>query len=298
MGGSTTILSNTHGPSLVEYEWGCGTVLLNTLIYGWQGPPQPESGIAAENLINYADFLELLFAAVPDNFGYVADCLAFNLRDISASGTAVSLLDEEISPAIGIPFNFNFYGKEVSELFIGSNGFVYMGSVSGSTGCCNGQALPTGSTPNGLIGGFWIDLDPPAGGTIRYELLGTAPNRELVVGFYDIHNWPSPGATVTFEIILHEGSYNIELQYGSSTSDGTIASVGIENFDGSDGLQVAYGPGLTLYNQAVLIWHPCPYKLGGDVNFDCRNNLLDLAISASNWLVDCLATPSHAGCVP
>lgn len=57
-GGATTILSNTDGPSLIEYSWGCGQVIVNTLAYGWTGAGTPESGPAAENLINYADFLD------------------------------------------------------------------------------------------------------------------------------------------------------------------------------------------------------------------------------------------------
>jgi len=50
--GSIVVLTNSNGPSWVEYGWGSGRVILNTLTYGWgsngaKGNPQ-------NNLINYA----------------------------------------------------------------------------------------------------------------------------------------------------------------------------------------------------------------------------------------------------
>lgn len=43
---------------------------------------------------------------------------------------------------------------------------------------------------------------------------------------------------------------------------------------------------------------PCPYYLVGDLNDDCRVDLLDVATWAANWLIDCNTTPEHAACVP
>lgn len=48
---STTILSNTDGVSLVEYQYGSGRVLLTTVTFGWAG-----TGIAIDNWINYSAF--------------------------------------------------------------------------------------------------------------------------------------------------------------------------------------------------------------------------------------------------
>lgn len=41
----------------------------------------------------------------------------------------------------------------------------------------------------------------------------------------------------------------------------------------------------------------CGYTLVGDVNGDCKYDLLDFAILASYWLSNCLANPSDPGCV-
>jgi len=42
----------------------------------------------------------------------------------------------------------------------------------------------------------------------------------------------------------------------------------------------------------------CPYALAGDANNDCKVDMLDLALMAQNWLVDCVHSPTHPACVP
>ncbi len=55
LAGTTTVLSNTDGPSFVEYQYGNGSVLLNTLTYGWG--TNGARGPALDNLINYSVFV-------------------------------------------------------------------------------------------------------------------------------------------------------------------------------------------------------------------------------------------------
>lgn len=42
----------------------------------------------------------------------------------------------------------------------------------------------------------------------------------------------------------------------------------------------------------------CPYKLAGDTNCDCVNNLLDFAESVATWLIDCSVMPADPACEP
>lgn len=41
----------------------------------------------------------------------------------------------------------------------------------------------------------------------------------------------------------------------------------------------------------------CEYYLAGDLNFDCKVDLNDLAVLASNWLVDCNFDPENPACI-
>ena len=174
----------------------------------------------------------------PDGFGYVAYKINGNLRDISSEEIFVQLGDDQVSAAIPIPFNFLFYGISYHEVFISSNGFITFNAneVDGYNG---GDAVPNALHPNNFIAGFWEDLNPSAGG-VGYASTGDEGSREFVVSFTEVPHF-GVGFPVTFQIIIHEGSNDIELQYGLANSDGGTHSVGIENTDGTDGLQIAYG---------------------------------------------------------
>lgn len=42
----------------------------------------------------------------------------------------------------------------------------------------------------------------------------------------------------------------------------------------------------------------CAFRLIGDLNGDCAVNLLDLAMMAHNWLINCKTEPTNAACLP
>ena len=173
----------------------------------------------------------------------------YDFEDISTTGTAVPLSDNQVSGAVPIGFTFNYYEQDYADLYIGSNGFLTV-LPSQLNGCCSGQALPDSSSPNGTIAGWWTDLCPASGcsngiGSIHYETLGTAPNRRFIVQFTNVPYCCSGPATVTMQYKLFEGRNIIEMHYEliSMHQAGRVHSVGIENQDGSAGLQYHLGRG-------------------------------------------------------
>ena len=48
---------------------------------------------------------------------------------------------------------------------------------------------------------------------------------------------------------------------------------------------------------AIGTFNLCSYYLVGDVNFDCAVDLVDFALMAANWLVDCNADSSDPACI-
>jgi hypothetical protein len=145
---------------------------------------------------------------------------------------------------------------------ISSNGFITFNNSS-ADGCCSGQPLPTvpftANVPSNIVAGLWTDLNNPQG-NIRYETLGVPGSLEFVVGFYNDQFCCGSGVANTFEMILHEGSNAIELQYGTLgvSPSGLIVSSGIENDGGTIGLQVFNGVSGTteqaaLQNRGFLI---------------------------------------------
>ncbi len=169
----------------------------------------------------------------------VDDTVPYNFEDISATGNALTLSDDQVSAPIPLGFTFNFYGTDYTAIHVGSNGFLTV--LGGQTsGCCSGQPIPTAGSPNGIIAGWWENLDPPAGGGVTYQMLGSAPNRYFIVQFTDIQHFPS-GTPVTFQYKLFEGSNEIEVHYLTAASDGGTHAAGVENQTGTLGTQYFLG---------------------------------------------------------
>jgi hypothetical protein len=158
--------------------------------------------------------------------------------DISSTGTEVILSESDVSPVLPLGFDFNFYGNTYDEFYISSKGFITF-SDDGDDGCCGGQIIPDSGTPNNLIAFNWDDLDPESGGTIRYETIGTAPNRILIVDFDDIAHYEDPQGT-TVQLKLFEIDNRIEIHTIDSPEFGIEKTQGIEN---SDGTQAVVVPG-------------------------------------------------------
>jgi hypothetical protein len=132
-----------------------------------------------------------------------------------------------LSSALPIGFTFLFYGNSYTNFYISSNGLISFDSAAGS-GCCSGQFLPDINQPNNIIACAWEDLYPPAGGTISYSTIGTAPNRILIVNFSNIQHF-SIGNPVTSQILLYEGTNIIDIHTTAMPSDGGSHTMGIEN---------------------------------------------------------------------
>ena len=161
--------------------------------------------------------------------------------DISTSTNTVSLDDDDNSSALPIGFDFNFYGITYSDFYISSNGFISFVGDDDNTA----QALPDSSSPNNLIALAWEDLDPsqggqPAANVIRYQTVGSAPNRILVVEYFEVEHYDGPNEKVTTQAQLYEGSNRIEIHTTNmpGDEDGDEHTMGIENADGTLGLAV------------------------------------------------------------
>ena len=128
----------------------------------------------------------------------------------TGAGNIINLGDDDVSNMLPIGFLFSFYGNYYTEFAIGSNGFITFDNTANIQGCCAGQMLPNSSNPNNLIAGAWEDLNPPAGGTIKYFNSGTFPFEKLVIQFTNIPHAPARDS-VTFEIVLYETTNFIEI---------------------------------------------------------------------------------------
>jgi hypothetical protein len=86
-----------------------------------------------------------------------------------------------------------------------------------------------------LIAGIWDDLDGKTTGKVYYKQEATNLLFSMITGRV---NSASTGP-FTWQFVIHKNG-KIMLYYKTITGTSTSATVGIENHNGTDGLQVAY----------------------------------------------------------
>ncbi|MGC9336441.1 MAG: hypothetical protein ACP5JJ_20070 [Anaerolineae bacterium] len=195
-----------------------------------QAPQEPDSPLSMQA------------SGGPDAFGYTWDDDATYGWVDTSGGTEIPLRDDEWSGPFNIGFTFNFYGQDYTRFYVDSNGYIGFDDTQTASYYANTR-LPNASRPSGLIAPFWDDFDPSEAGTVRYQVLGNAPNRYLVVEWDAVPFYYSPDAQ-TFQVILYQGSNDIKFQYPDTRQgdcgDGRYATVGVENLDGTIGLEYLY----------------------------------------------------------
>ncbi len=158
-----------------------------------------------------------------------------------------------------IGFDFDFFGVTHDVFWVSSNGLVMFGS--GSNAFSN-VSIPDGGRPDNYIAPFWDDLIIDATGDIMYQTIGTDSNRKLVIQFNNMSFWGADLLLGTFQVILHEGSNNIQIQYrsivdlSSDRASGGEATVGLENDDGSAGVLCSYNTAGYIYSGRAILFTP------------------------------------------
>jgi len=146
----------------------------------------------------------------------------------STAGTSVTLGDDSNVGPFNIGFNFEFYGQTFSQFRICTNGFITFGDPSGRY---SPGSFPNSSAPNGVVAAYWTDLYPSNGYYMRYQTVGTTPNRQLIVSAH-LTWYSNRNAWVDYQIILFEGTNKVQT---TITSQGwtSIATQGVENHSGT-----------------------------------------------------------------
>jgi len=191
----------------------------------------------------------------PDDYGYTwidsdePGGPTYDWVEISGVGTALSLGDDDYEE-VSLPFTFNFYGQDKTTVKISSNGYLTFG---GDGTDYSNDPIPDSLDPNDFIAPFWDDLDPDYGSQGEIYYYYDTANQRFIVEYKEVQHFPS-GNPETFEVILYaDGSTVYQYQ---TVSNVTSCTVGIENSDGSDGLQVVYNSSYLHDGLAVKILRP------------------------------------------
>lgn len=182
------------------------------------------------------------------------------------AGTTVALGDDQYSGVIPIGFNFCFDNSTYSNLLISSNGYITFntGGAWGYSPWSIGAAIPSASDPTEAIMATWMDLYPPGGGTISYQVLGSAPNRRFVVSWNAVPFYSCWSTVLNAQVKLYETTNCIEILLENKQVcvgwNGGYGIEGIHNAVGTQALVIAgrnYPTQWTAMNDAYQISPTC-----------------------------------------
>jgi hypothetical protein len=170
----------------------------------------------------------------PDPFGYTyvdnnePGGPMFDWIEISATGQDLGLSDDSDIFPVDLPFTFNFYGVDYTQIAVGSNGVAYF--VDQYLGLGN-ACLPSdgGYGIWDFIAGQWDDLNPSSNGAVYYEAVNYKGQNVAVVEWYQV---PLYGGSnnMTWEIVLFPNG-SVLLQYLTMNGEtGSGATVGLQGY--------------------------------------------------------------------
>jgi gliding motility-associated-like protein/uncharacterized repeat protein (TIGR02059 family) len=173
-----------------------------------------------------------------------------------------------------IPFTFTFFGNSYTSFWVSDNGLVMFGDPAAQYN--TSAPIPTAAAPNNYIAAFWDTLKIDGTGKILYTTIGTAPNRKTVIQYRNMGFYPDPVYMGTFSVILYETSNDIQVQYRQivdsreGKSRGADATIGLENSDGSAGVQYAYRNSAAITSKQAIRFTPSggTYNINGSAIFE------------------------------
>jgi len=180
----------------------------------------------------------------------------YNWVDISHTGTVVTGLTDDVSVGpYPIGFDFPFYGKEYQTFHISSNGFLLIGDAAKGYEW-NNLRIPDVRPPNNIIAWFWDDL-LPLHASVHYQNI----DNKLIVQIENVERYQGAGSIGAQIIMYANGSIVIQYKTISDTFNIDSCTVGIENEDGTKGLEILFNSNKLHENLAIKIFkdHACPW---------------------------------------
>lgn len=178
-------------------------------------------------------------------------------------------------------FSFRFGGTSYSSVRVYSNGILaFPTDTSGFHRDYTSQALPitaaasqtvpsgcSNTTPRNIMLVYWRDIvagtaNNTNGAAIKYEMLGSSPNRRFVISWVAVKLYGSSGTAVryNFQVVLRESASGVngifEYRYTNGSSDGSGAAVGVQ-LSTTDYTEYSYNQQfIDTTNGTTITWYP------------------------------------------
>ncbi|MFD6140903.1 carboxypeptidase regulatory-like domain-containing protein [Promicromonospora sp. NPDC060271] len=209
----------------------------------------------ADVVVDGAKDVPVEITAVTDDFGY--SC-ATSTGDYRQGDTKTSLTGDDAQTSLDLPFAFPFYGESYDTAFVTSNG--HLNFLAATTSYANGP-IPSSAAPNAALYPFWDDLLIDAESGLYTGTTTVDGEDAFVLEWRNVRKYSPASDRLNFSVTLVADGTAI-FGYGdvtdTDTAKGSSASIGIENANGTVGMQysnntAAISSGLTItYTAPVL----------------------------------------------
>lgn len=222
----------------LDVSYCAGVDVIDTLV-----PSIPGGTFSGPGIINGNEFSSAAAGGGTHTITYSYDTMLYysvnefiGLDTVPGSGSGTtytfSSVDESLSDPIEIGFNFDFFGTAYDSFIVSTNGWLSFDLTTTSSDLSN-DVLPSTNGVEALIAYMWDDMET---NSFEYYTVGTAPNRQFVINFYETSHYGN-NEPVDAQVVLYETTNVIEIYCVACNEDasGTSATQGIENEDGTVG---------------------------------------------------------------
>jgi uncharacterized repeat protein (TIGR01451 family) len=230
----------------LRYDSGVGSYDPATHSILWQGQAKG----APDAYINSTDD----YVLGDSNGGGTIPNVRYEWLEIGTTGVALDGGDFGYLCDLPIGFAFPFYDTVQNSFCVSTNGFISF-QTTGTADDTNDCPLPSDRSAGALIAAMWDDLVVEK--DIRYQLLGAAPNRSLVVQWNGARRYGSASSKLaTFQVVLFENGVIRVAIKTSGNLQGAASTTGIENGEETRGLTYACNELTSLRDQQAILFVP------------------------------------------
>ena len=203
---------------------------------------------------------DLTYSIDPEEYYWTdsdGEFIEYEWIDIEGIGTEVSFVhnDEAAPESIQLDFAFPFYGLEYTECIVNANGWIGFGDDNVEW---LNTVLPSDEAPMPGVFGFWDDLNPNNSGNsdlMAGDVYYHSDDSRLVVWFDNVVHWYGSNeieGTYDFQMVLYNDGV-IMFNYRSMVSELGLATIGIQNEVGDDGILINYNMEYAHDEMSILI---------------------------------------------
>jgi hypothetical protein len=163
--------------------------------------------------IGFAQVANYTFSYAAGTYNEITGGTVIATAEVGGSG--VTSLDDVLYPNTPIPFLFGFNGRRYNQVTVTTNGYL----IIGGTATMSYTPVSSTTVADGSIAILGRDLQGNVTdgnlGEIRYETLGSAPNRIYVVQWKNFRRYNLTGESYNFQIHLKEADNSIDMVFGN-----------------------------------------------------------------------------------